>query len=202
MVKDPATGKRVSRPNAQAEHRISDVPHLRIIDDATWQATQVVKGQRSHAGAVQSRTPRRPLSGLLRCGGGLSSIGAGKSGPRLQCSTFKKSGACSNGRKIGHDAAEATVFASLQEELAHPAAIAEYVREYNAERRRLAKGSGDQAARLSRRDAEIGRELERLIDAVTQDVDLSTLVPRIKALRKNARKSRAGAPRCETPPRS
>jgi site-specific DNA recombinase len=37
-------------------------------------------------------------------------------------------------------------------------------------------------SKLTRRNAEVSRELERLIDAVTQGVDLATLVPRIKAL--------------------
>jgi site-specific DNA recombinase len=37
-------------------------------------------------------------------------------------------------------------------------------------------------SKLTRRNAEVLRELERLIDAVTQGVDLATLVPRVKAL--------------------
>ena len=35
-VKDPDTGKRVSRPNAQSEWVTSDVPELRIVDDELW----------------------------------------------------------------------------------------------------------------------------------------------------------------------
>jgi hypothetical protein len=44
------------------------------------------------------------------------------------------------------------------------------------------RDAGDQSARLARRDAEIGPELDRLIDAIMQGVDLATIVPRIKAL--------------------
>lgn len=37
-LKDPDTGKRVSRPNAESEWVVSHVPALRIIDDELWQA--------------------------------------------------------------------------------------------------------------------------------------------------------------------
>jgi site-specific DNA recombinase len=74
------------------------------------------------------------------------------------------------------------VFAGLKDELSNPIAITEYIKAYNDERRRLAREAGDQMSRLTRRNAELSRELERLIDAVTQGVDLATLVPRIKAL--------------------
>jgi hypothetical protein len=73
------------------------------------------------------RQPKRPLSGLLRCGscgGGMTSIGVTKETHRLQCSTWKESGACANGRKVSRDAIEQTVFAGLAEELAQPAVIA------------------------------------------------------------------------------
>jgi hypothetical protein len=32
-VKDPATGKRVARPNAADQHEVVPVPELRVIDD-------------------------------------------------------------------------------------------------------------------------------------------------------------------------
>jgi site-specific DNA recombinase len=164
MVKDPTTGKRISRINAKEQHRITEAPQLRIIDDATWNAAQAIKLKRSHLGATQSRAPRRPLSGLLRCGscgGGMVSIGNRKRSARLQCGTFKESGSCTNSRKVSRDAIEAAVFAGLKDELSNPIAITEYIKAYNDERRRLARAAGDQ---------------------VTQGVDLATLVPRIKAL--------------------
>jgi hypothetical protein len=97
MVKDPTTGKRISRINAKEQHRITEAPQLRVIDDATWNAAQAIKLKRSHLGAPQSRAPRRPLSGLLRCGscgGGMVSIGNHKRTARLQCFTLD---ACRHG---------------------------------------------------------------------------------------------------------
>jgi site-specific DNA recombinase len=195
MVKDPASGKRISRPNAKTEHRIHDVPDLRIVDQATWLAAQSVKRARSHQGASLSRRPPRPLSGLLRCGscgGGMVSIGVTNGTARLQCSTFKESGSCGNGRKISRSAIEEAVFTGLREELMHQAAIGEYVKVYNAERRRLAKGDGDKVAKLTRREAEIGRELTRLVDAIAKGRgDVDPLLERIDGLEKERRETKA-----------
>lgn len=125
---------------------------MAIVEDATFKAAQVIKAGRSHEGASRSRKAVRLLSGLLRCGycgGGMSAIGAQRKGKphRMQCSAFRESGVCSNGRKVSRAAIESLVFEGLREELANPEAIAEYVRTYNAERRRLAKESGDSAGR-------------------------------------------------------
>lgn len=38
FVKDPSTGKRVSRINPETAWIRTEVPHLRIVDDALWQA--------------------------------------------------------------------------------------------------------------------------------------------------------------------
>ncbi|MDU1693337.1 MAG: recombinase family protein, partial [Bradyrhizobium sp.] len=40
FVKDPATGKRVSRPNPESQWIRTEVPHLRIVDDELWQAAR------------------------------------------------------------------------------------------------------------------------------------------------------------------
>jgi site-specific DNA recombinase len=116
MLKDPATGRRVPRPNHKDQYRSVDAPHL---------------------AASQSRKAVRPLSGLLRCGScgaGMSAIGAQRKGKphRMQCSAFRESSVCSNGRKVSRQAIETLVFEGLREELANPEAIAEYIRTYNA----------------------------------------------------------------------
>ena len=38
MVRDPDTGRRVSRPNPESEWQTADVPELAIVDAETWQA--------------------------------------------------------------------------------------------------------------------------------------------------------------------
>jgi DNA invertase Pin-like site-specific DNA recombinase len=68
FVKDPESGKRVSRPNPEALWITSEVPHLRIIDQETWEAVQALKGRYSSLRGNKRQTRKRLLSGLLRCG--------------------------------------------------------------------------------------------------------------------------------------
>jgi site-specific DNA recombinase len=186
MIKDPATGRRVPRPNRKDQYRSVDAPHLAIVEEATFKAAQVIKAGRSRQGASQSRKAVRPLSGLLRCGScgaGMSAIGAQRKGKshRMQCSAFRESGVCSNGRKVSRPAIETLVFEGLREELANPEAIAEYVRTYNAERRRLAKESGDRGKHLQRRNSELDREIDRLITNIAKGADFDTY-PKVNEL--------------------
>jgi hypothetical protein len=39
-VKDPQTDRRIARPNPQTAREHQDAPHLRIIDEAHWQAAK------------------------------------------------------------------------------------------------------------------------------------------------------------------
>ena len=39
-IKDPATCKRVSRPNPESEWKHADAPHLRIVDQNLWDRAQ------------------------------------------------------------------------------------------------------------------------------------------------------------------
>jgi site-specific DNA recombinase len=111
-------------------------------------------------------------------------IGAQRKGKphRMQCSAFRESGVCSNGRKVSRQAIETLVFEGLREELANPEAIAEYVRTYNAERRRLAKESGDREKHLQRRNGELDREIDRLITNIAKGADFDTYNPKVNEL--------------------
>src|SRR5262245_63663067 len=40
FIKDPETGRRVSRLNVAGSEVVIEVPHLRIIDDALWEAVK------------------------------------------------------------------------------------------------------------------------------------------------------------------
>ena len=100
----------------------------------------------------------------------------------MQCSAFRESGVCSNGRKVSRPAIETLVFEGLREELANPEAIAEYVRTYNAERRRLAKESGDREKHLQRRNGELDREIDRLITNIAKGADFDTYNPKVNEL--------------------
>ena len=146
MVKDPATGKRLSRPNSKDKYKHANAPHLRIVDDVTWKAVQVVKGERRRdatpAEIGKTKRPKRIFSGLIKCGScgaGMYSNGTDKKGVRLQCSAFRESGTCDNGRRVYLDCVETKALDGLRHHLAHPETITEFVDAYNAERKRLKK---------------------------------------------------------------
>lgn len=66
MVKDPATGKRVSRTNDASQHKTGDVPHLRIVAQDIWDKAQAIKGSNSKAHVSAFRKKPRILSASNR----------------------------------------------------------------------------------------------------------------------------------------
>lgn len=101
-LKDPSTGKRVSRLSPESEWIVKDVPELRIVDDELWQAVKarqavnanVAEGIRKHHKKNRLNGTHRPktlLSGLIFCGccGGPFSI---RGSDRFACSTHVTKG--------------------------------------------------------------------------------------------------------------
>ena len=82
FVKNPETGRRVSRINPPEDWIVTGVPELRIVDDALWRAAKARPGELSekyatviaatreaHANRLnRTHRPRHLLSGLLECG--------------------------------------------------------------------------------------------------------------------------------------
>jgi hypothetical protein len=68
MVKNPDTGKRISRPNTRDQWQTIETPHLRIVDDQTWEQVRRLKAERANLKTHMKRRPPHLLSGLLRCG--------------------------------------------------------------------------------------------------------------------------------------
>jgi hypothetical protein len=72
-VKNPDTGKRVSRLNPASEWMRKEVPHLRIVSDELWADAKQrqEKGRKAIRTAGNPRGARRPhylFSGLTKCG--------------------------------------------------------------------------------------------------------------------------------------
>jgi hypothetical protein len=77
-VKDPDTGKRLARINPAEAWIITDMPHLRILDDDLWQAARARQASTRYTvktGIVRARRSKYLFSGLTQCGscGGASS---------------------------------------------------------------------------------------------------------------------------------
>lgn len=68
-IKNPDTGKRVSRLNDPSEWIVKEVPGLRIIDQELWDAVKVRQGAMRKLSEFHERQrPRMLLSYLLKCG--------------------------------------------------------------------------------------------------------------------------------------
>jgi site-specific DNA recombinase len=172
MVKDPDTGRRISRPNPESEWQVTEVPELVVVHSELFEAAQKRKKARSVTHPNQQRRPRHILSGLLKCGAcgaGMSSNGMDPSGRvRIRCSAATESGTCADPKTFYLDSVEAAVLNGLTSELRHPEVIAEYVRTYFEERKRLAAAADRTRLRLERRLGELSREIDRLVIAIAK----------------------------------
>ena len=116
FIKDPNTGKRVSRPNPEANWIRTEVPELRIVDDELWRRVKLRQAELAKqfeattmgvraARAERLNRLRRPaflLSGLLACGccGGKYGIIVND---RYGCLGHFRKGTCDNGRTVRWD---------------------------------------------------------------------------------------------------
>jgi site-specific DNA recombinase len=168
-VKDPKTGRRVTRANLENEWTVVEVPTLRILDDELFDK---VRSRRLEAGTPASR--RRPksqrlLSGLLRCGNcgsGMALCGSDRSGPRILCSRHRESGACENGSKYYIERIERLVLDRLKTQIGNRKLMDEYVEAYVAERRALSANARRDSLKLHAKIETCQRSIERMISAI------------------------------------
>ncbi|MCC5956141.1 MAG: recombinase family protein [Natronohydrobacter sp.] len=175
MIRHPETGRRVSRVNPESEWMRKDVPDLAIIDRDTWDAAQARKTSRSkaHSHGRRDRTPKRPFSGLLRCGkcgGGMSIHDRSGSAIRIRCSTARESGSCDNDKRYRLDKIEHAVLEKLKAELADPIYVKEYLKAYYDERRTLIRETERNRSSIEKELTETQGRLARLVDLYTRGV--------------------------------
>ncbi|MDR3570967.1 MAG: recombinase family protein [Candidatus Pacebacteria bacterium] len=180
MVKDPDTGRRLSRPNAPDQWQSAEVAQVRIVEAEVFEAAKNRKRKAEGIRPFLQKRPRRLLSGLLRCGScgaGMSTNGKDPTGRvRVRCSAATESGICPDPKTFYLDKIEDLVLRTLSAELRHPAAITEYVRTYHEERKRLVAAAGALRGTLERKLQEVRREMDRLIDAVAKGILTPELV--------------------------
>lgn len=190
FIKDPNTGKRVSRPNPVAKWIRTEVPELRIVDDALWQRVKLrqaelakqfgatTEGVRA-ARAKRLNGLRRPaflLSGLLICGccGGRYGIVVND---RYGCLGHFRKGICQNSRTIRRDDIERRVLTGLTDTLVSPEAVAVAVRAYAEETNRQNHERRAQAD-ADRRTLE---KIERGIKGIMTAIEDGMYQPAMKA---------------------
>ena len=174
MVKNPDTGKRISRPNARDQWQEIAAPKLRIVDDETWKRAQALKAEKARLSTNVKRRPAHLLSGLLRCGccgSGMSVHDRDKTGKtRIRCSAVRENGSCTNRRIFYLQDVEEAVLRGMTEELKDTRLIETYVRAYNDERKRLAASATARRARIETRRDRFEAERQRTIDLLIKGV--------------------------------
>ena len=188
-IKDPDTGKRVSRLNPVEQCVIHEVPDLRIIPQDLWERVKVRQASVSlgrstsseAAGFWDRRRPRFLLSGLVKCAEcGSSYVKISQS--HFGCAGARNKGTCGNRKGVRRDILEETVLSGLQHHLMTEEHLdlfcKEYTKEYNASRTTARAVHNQQIARLSR----ISQDLDRLVDALIDGVPADRVKTRMQAL--------------------
>ena len=166
MIKNPETGRRVSRPNPQEKWQVVEAAHLRIVSDEIWDAVQARKriygGRRTH----ERRRPRHMFSGLVRCGASYTI----KNRDQLACSAHREKGTCDNNRTIRVADLERRVLGGIERRLLAPETIAEFLQEYQAEQKRLRTEACRQQREADKRMSALDRQIINIVDAIAEGV--------------------------------
>lgn len=176
FIKDPATGKRVTRLNEPSEWIIQDVPEQRIVDSELWEAVKARQKtlDRKSSALWQTNRPQYLLSGLTKCGvcgGGYSKINSTQYG----CSAAKNKGdsVCNNRRTIKRETLEGYVLDGLQGHLMREELVNVFCKEYTKHLSTLhAQANAQRKSLESQRDSLL-KERERLIQAIKDGIPAS-----------------------------
>ena len=172
-IKDPDTGRRVSRRNPPASWVITLVPELRIISDELWEAAKSRQTETRHVltPGTNPRRARRPthlFSGLTKCGvcgSGFTMFSAN----RLACAGSRERGICANGLTIRRDEVEARVLKAMQERLWNQELFEEFCTEFTRERNRLHGEATAAAAAALKEQTAVGREIAKAVHWITHE---------------------------------
>nr|WP_245739191.1 recombinase family protein [Sphingomonas rubra] len=170
-VQSPATRQTVVRASDE-QVTVGAVPHLRIIDDALWEAAQQQLLAMSAMRPERARRPKHVLSGLGVCGvcgGPWIIVGDnGKARQRIWGCARAHEKACTNRRMITGHRYEARVLAELKGQMLAPDVVSAYVRTYHREHARETQALTRDRDRLERRLAEAERKRDRLVAAIAE----------------------------------
>jgi site-specific DNA recombinase len=190
FVRDPSTGKRLSRANPRDQWIEEEVPELRIIPQQLWDKVQgrlqdLADSPTSKAIKAGKfwlmRRPRHVLTGLVACGHcGDSMAVIGKD--YLRCSRAHRSAGCRHLKLVRRSTLERIVFDAMRTNLMAPGLVAEFVREVHAEVNRQRSQVHTERAALKSRLKKVEQQLEGLITAISEGLRGPGIQARLDAL--------------------
>ena len=168
FVKDPETGKRISRLNPEHEWVITEVPALRIVDNETWEKVQAIKARYTSQRGNKRQTKKRLLTGLVKCGscGGSMTI---INRERYYCSAKRERGTCDSTVGIKAAELEERVLAGLKDILlGNEDLIEAFVTEFKAEVARLRKQRGTRERQVQKDLNKVNTAIKRCLTFITE----------------------------------
>ena len=182
-IKDPETGKRVSRPNPEEDWIIREVPELRIVEQELWDAVKKrqKKIDRKSGPLQKTNRPRHLFSHLLKCGvcgGGYGMI----SKTHIGCSNARNKGTCDNRLAMKRESLEQAVLLALRDHLLDEELCSAFCESYVAEmnRQRMEHNASIHGYRAE--FERVDRELDKLVDAICNGVPALKVKDKIIAL--------------------
>src|SRR5215510_2434679 len=203
-VKNPDTGKRVSRLNPETEWMRKEVPQLRILSDKLWAGAKHRQERGRHAvrtagNPVGARRPQYLFSGLTKCGVcGAGFIMTGRH--RLGCFGARDQGRCDNHLTIRRDEVEARVLNALQEKLLRQDLFEEFCDEFTREMNRLRM---EHRATLTAAEREVERievRRKKLVQSIIDGVPASEVRDELTANAARREELKAKLAAADAPP--
>ncbi len=191
-MKDPASGKRVSRLNPPEQWIVKEVPELRIVDDALWQAVKERQAvlaityapaiKAGHAERLnRTHRPRALLSGLVFCGScGGRYVLRGQS--RYGCANHIMNASCPNSRTIARSVLEDRVLAGLRDRLMAPEVAAAAMRAYVEESNRLKREGRAMAGADRRALVQVDKRIAEIVAVMEAGGYSRALMARLQSL--------------------
>ncbi len=183
FVKDPETGKRVSRLNPEHEWVVTNVPALRIVDDETWDCVQQIKSRYASQRGNRRQTKKRLLTGFVKCGccGGAMTI---INRERYYCSAKRERGTCDSTVGIKATDLENRVLTGLKDILlGNENLIDAFVIEFKAEVARLRRQRSTRERQTLKDLNKVNTAIKRCLTFITEgDGDPGLVRDELKAL--------------------
>ena len=181
MVKDPNTGKRVSRSNPESEWVTEDVPHLRIIAQAIWDKVQERKNKYANQRPEQSNRSRTLIQGLVicdECGGKYTQ----KNKDYIYCMNAKEAGTCSNKKGIKRKYIEDKLLSSLSSILNDQHFIEIFTTEFETALKALTSGELESVKAAENKLKDLDRQIENIIDAIAEGISTPAMKQKLLKL--------------------
>jgi DNA invertase Pin-like site-specific DNA recombinase len=190
MIKDPQTGRRISRPNPASDWKTADVVDLQIISDDIFKQAQLQLALRAHATTSahlgKGKRPKHLLSGLLKCkscGFGLVTAGRDKSDRiRVRCRGHALTKKCRAPRTFYLKIIEDLLLQSLEARMSNFEKLASLIDQQTDKHRD--ENIKDRLASLRSQIAQLEAEISKMLDWLLRDIgDAETISQKMKAQR-------------------